>query len=168
TISNPDGQTTFWWYDDGNPLTSSIIALDPGIINSSGMYGMVEYARFKGYSATAFSQRPDFWVGANAPTSFNPGFSFLQYKNEIAAGKPVLLHVQNGTYDHTVIGFGYYEDVTTSPPTQKILLRDTWTATTTAFHSMPWGGTYPNSINPAYPLECYLVTCFTIISAPVP
>ncbi len=168
TISNPDGQTTFWWYDDGNPLTSATIAADPRIINSSGMYGMVEYARFKGYSATAFSQRPDFWVAANAPTSINPGFSFLNYKNEISAGRPVLLHVQNGTYDHTVLAFGYYEDVTTTPPTREMLLRDTWTATTTAFHSMPWGGTYPNSIDPSYPLECYLITCFTITSAPVP
>ena len=167
TISNPDGQTSFWWYNDGTPFTDQIIALDPDIINASGMYGMIEYANFRGYAATGFNQRPDTWIAINEPASLNPGFSFLDFKNEILAGRPVLILMANGSYAHTVLGFGYNEDTTSVPPVQEILLRDTWKAATIDFFTMPWGGTYPNPIDPAYPYESILVISFSITTTPI-
>ena len=166
-ISNTDGSTSFWWYDDGAPFTDVSIASNLDIINASGLCGMVEYAQFRGYTASGFNQRPDTWIAINDPTSPNLGFTFLDFKNEILAGRPVLILLANGSYAHTVLAFGYNEDLTVTPPLQQILLRDTWKPATIDFHTMSWGGTYPNPIDPAYPYECTLVISFTITSVPI-
>ena len=57
------------------------------------------------------------------------GFTFAQYKAEIDAGRPVLIHVEG----HTMVGLGYDDTGST------VYLHDTWDYAT---HSMTWGGTY--------------------------
>lgn len=170
TISYFDGQTLFILYYDGTPLDYTFFEANPNLVNASGMYGLIEYAQYRGYTATAFNQYTDVWVSINAPTSTNPGFTFEDFKNEILAGRPVLTGIVYATGSHLTLGFGYYEDLTTTPPTQEILLRDTWSEATSAtgFYSMPWNGTYPNPHVPEEPYEVGMVYCFTLTSAPVP
>jgi hypothetical protein len=60
------------------------------------------------------------------------GFTYNDYKSEIDAGRPVLIHLTG----HTMVGVGYYPDAS-----QKIRVHDTWDYKT---HDMTWGGTYAN------------------------
>jgi hypothetical protein len=57
------------------------------------------------------------------------GFTYDQYKAEIDAGRPVMIHVEG----HTMVGLGYDD------ATNLMYIHDTWDYST---HTMTWGGTY--------------------------
>jgi len=57
------------------------------------------------------------------------GFTFNDFKNEIDAGRPVMIHV----IGHTMVGYGY-DDIGSI-----IYIHDTWNYNE---HTMSWGGSY--------------------------
>ncbi|MDO9262802.1 MAG: BACON domain-containing carbohydrate-binding protein, partial [Desulfosalsimonadaceae bacterium] len=119
--SNSDGSTTFWNYTDGTPLYDYAGA-EPG--RRDGCHGMKLFFESRGYTVT--SNYSQYIYGYNGNTK---GFTFTQYKQEIDAGRPVLIQV-NG---HTMLGYGY-DDLGSV-----VYLRDTWDYNS---HSMIWGGSY--------------------------
>ena len=151
---HPNGSTAFWNYGtSGTILTSAAIrAMDSSYWESSGMYGLVEYAAYTGYTATAFNQ---YILGA--AVNPNVGFTFADYKVEIDAGRPMLVHVKDlhptEPEGHTMFAYGYQG-------TDTVLLYDTWT---TAQLDMTWSGFYGTS---SYgPMRHYSVTGFALLDA---
>lgn len=118
--NNTDGATTFYLNTDGSP-TSTTIAED-------GCYGLKLYFESRGYTVTDYFTQ--FIYGYNGNTL---GFTFNQYKQEIDAGRPVLIHVDG----HTMLGFGYDDNNNT------VYLHDTWDYLD---HTMTWGGTYDGDL----------------------
>ena len=145
-IGNTNGGTTFWYYNDGSPLTAKdIYNKGYDYWNSDGMYGIIEYLAYAGYGyADAFTQLTD----NMAPTN---GFSFEDYMAEIDAGRVVMLHVEG----HSMYGYGYDDNNT-------VLLHDTWAS---GKHLMTWGGSYPYG---ASSLGMWGVTCFAPQPVPEP
>jgi len=126
---NSNGMTTFYNYTDGDPLhwdaVSRLEHKDQPIKDRSGMYGIMEYIRHSGYGVEVlYNQWILGWAGNTK------GFTLEQYKAEIDAGRPVLIHVE----DHTMAGVGYDDDIS-----NLILVYDTWTA---GPHGLTWGGSY--------------------------
>jgi hypothetical protein len=123
SVGNVNGSTTFYYWTNGAPFTDSD-ALDNGVANLDGMYGIGEYLEYAGYdAATLYTQ--------HIYTPSTPlGFTFAQYMAEIDAGRPVIIQVEG----HSMYGYGY--DSSTAPT---VLLHDTWTL---GQHSMTWGGYY--------------------------
>ncbi len=79
-------------------------------------------------------------VYINSPyDSSNQWFSFNDYKEQIDAGRPVLLSVGNGSWGHFVIGFGY----DTTDGKQNYLLWTTWSGW--GIRSWEWPGPETNS-----------------------
>jgi len=145
---NTNGSTNFWYWTDGAPFTEAD-AVAQGLWPSSGMYGIGEYVDYSGYDTSVlFNQilpyvADDIWPG-KLP---NPiGYSLAQYKAEIDAGRPVLIHVEG----HTMYGYGYVDG------TSLINVYDTWTL---GGGQMTWGTTYAGRLH-------YAVTAMTPIPAP--
>jgi len=114
---NTDGSTTFWYYTNGNPYSGNGS-------NNDGMYGLKQFFESQGYTVTGYYNQ--YIYGYNGNTL---GFTFTQYKQQIDAGRPVLIQVQG----HTMLGIGYNETGNI------VYLRDTWDYIS---HQMTWGGTY--------------------------
>jgi len=126
SYGNTNGGTTFYYWSNGAPFTASD-ALNYGVYDSDGMYGIGEYLRYAGYdAATLYTQLID--TGSYGTPL---GFTFAQYTAEIDAGRPVMIQVEG----HSMYGYGY--DSTATAPT--VLLHDTWNL---GEHSMTWGGSY--------------------------
>jgi len=127
--SNPDGSTTFYYYLDGSPLYD-FTGLEPG--NRDGCHGMKLFFESRGYAVT--SNYSQYIYGYNGNTL---GFTFEQYKQEIDAGRPVLIQLleQNTMLGHTMLGYGYNETGSL------VYLHDTWDHDS---HEMIWGGIYPD------------------------
>jgi hypothetical protein len=130
--NNPNGSTTFYNYTNGVALNvGSIEAFGASVYNDSGAYGLYEYLSYRGYGSgnpadyDIFNQ---YRLGYNGTTS---GFTWNNYKTEIDAGRPVLIHVEG----HTMLGMGYND----TGGAQTVYLHDTWT---TGLHTMTWGGSY--------------------------
>jgi len=127
-----NGSTTFWTWNDGHPLyAKDIYGFGPSYYDASGMFGVFEYIQHSGYYGAQNPATCDLLY--NQPIDalqLTYGFTFAQYKAEIDAGRPVLIHVEG----HTMLGLGYDE---AAGPT--VELYDTWS---TGPHSMPWGGSY--------------------------
>ena len=142
-----DGSTTFYYYTNGAPFTYQN-AEAHGVTGDSGMYGMYEYVQYAGYDVTD----PTTDVGVYNQYSDNRGltygFTFEQYKAEIDAGRPVLIHV----VDHTMLGYGYNDTG------NQVTLYDTWTP---GPHYMTWGGSYSG-------LEMVGVTVLELTGGDVP
>ncbi len=119
-LGNKDGSTTFYFYTNG--AIACNYAAPAG--SKDGCRGMREFYESRGYTVT--SNCTQLIYGYNGNTQ---GFTFTQYKQEIDAGRPVLIQVE----DHTMLGYGY--DNTGS----KIYLHDTWDYLN---HTMTWGGSY--------------------------
>jgi len=116
---NSDGSTSFWYFNNGAPTRCA--DLEPGIDND-GCCGLKAFFVSKGYTVVdQYNQRID-------AMGLTYGFTFAQYKAEIDAGRPVLIHVVG----HTMLGFGYNDPST-------VYLHDTWDYSD---HSMTWGGSY--------------------------
>ncbi len=119
-LSNSDGETLFYSYEDGSPCCN--YAAPAG--HKDGCRGLREFYESRGY--TVLANCTQLIYGYNGNTS---GFTFTQYKQEIDAGRPVLIQVE----DQTMLGYGY--DNTGN----LVYLHDTWDYST---HTMTWGGSY--------------------------
>ena len=95
-----------------------------GIHTQDGGYGVKLFYESRGYTVTdMFNQ---YILGYASPTL---GFTYDQYKAEIDAGRPVMIHVEG----HTMVGFGYDD------ATSLMYIHDTWDYSD---HTMTWGGSY--------------------------
>ena len=89
-----------------------------------GLFGLTQFYISRGYTVTDYYTQFIYPYGGNTI-----GFNFTQYKQEINAGRPVLLQLSG----HTILGYGY-DDATFT-----VYLHDTWDY---SMHSMTWGGSY--------------------------
>jgi len=120
---NTDGATTFWNYTDGSPWYWWEME-NYGIDTTDGGYGVKLFYESRGYTVTdMYNQYILGWQGNTQ------GFTYDQYKAEIDAGRPVMIHVAG----HTVVGFGYDD------ATNLMYIHDTWDYLD---HTMTWGGSY--------------------------
>ncbi|MDZ4204699.1 MAG: hypothetical protein U1C46_07755, partial [Bacteroidales bacterium] len=113
-FGNTDGSTWFFYYTNGSPYSGT------GSNNNDGMYGIKLFFESRGYTVTSHYNQ---LIGGT------PGFTFNQFKQEINAGRPVLIQVTG----HTMLGYGYNETGNI------VYLMDTWDY---ASHQMTWGGSY--------------------------
>ncbi len=120
---NPDGATTFYYFaeDNGDPLTASDME-GYGIEDEDGGYGFKLFFESRGYTVIQMYNQ-------NIDDGSNGGFTFTQYKAEIDAGNPIMIHVTG----HTMVGVGY------NTVDNTVYLHDTWDYD---MHSMIWGGSY--------------------------
>jgi hypothetical protein len=117
--SNPDGGTAFQFGSKGCPYTGNDI--------SDGGFGLQLFFESRGYEVERrFNQYIQEYQGYGTR---NEGFTFGQYVEEINAGRPVLIHLD----DHTTVGVGYELSDST------IYIHDTWDYLT---HQLKWGGSY--------------------------
>ena len=114
-----DGGTSFIVDPNGLP-----VSVQAGWGYSDGLYGLTQFYVSRGYAVDRYYTQYLYGYSGNTL-----GFNFTQFKQEINAGRPVLIQLTG----HTMIGFGYDEATTT------IYLHDTWDY---SMHSMTWGGTY--------------------------
>jgi hypothetical protein len=122
TDSNPDGGTSYFSNSSGGRLYDFIPPSSYGTPQTEACHGMRLFAESRGYGVTEnYTQAID--------TLYAGGFSFANYKTEIDAGCPVMIHVSG----HTMVGVGYDDAGST------VYLNDTWD---NAVHSMTWGGAY--------------------------
>ena len=120
-FGNSDGSTTFYYYTDGAPLYD-YTNCEPSC--RDGCHGLKLFGESRGYNVeTNFSQ---YIYGHNGNTQ---GFTFEDFKNEIDAGRPVLIQLAG----HTVLGYGYNDTGSI------VYIHDTWNYSD---HSMTWGGSY--------------------------
>lgn len=121
---NADGATNFFYYANGNQTLAEILEYH-NIHHLDGGYGLKLFYESRGYlSDTMYNQ---YIAGYNGNLL---GFTYEQYKAEIDAGRPVMIHVTG----HTMVGVGYNDLLS-----NLIYINDTWDHGT---HSMPWGGSY--------------------------
>ena len=138
SCGNSNGSTTFYYWTNGAPFTEADAVVN-AVQNTSGMYGIGEYVDYSGYAdpqRVLYNQ----YIDAYGQTF---GFTLAQYKAEIDANRPVLIHIAG----HTMCGVGYDDELTTT-----IYVFDTWSA---GPHSMTWGGLYSGEPH-------YAVTVLTI------
>ena len=136
SVGNGNGFTTFYFYTDGSATPAADI-LGAGLQDFDGMYGVGEYLGYAGYGYnTLYTQLTDndgLGWGGSVPTN---GFNYNQYKAEIDAGRPVMIHV----YEHSMCGIGYDDN-------GNVVLYDTWTpGQPPPVHTMPWGGSYAGRV----------------------
>lgn len=135
---NSDGSTTFFYWPDGSPTTYADLAgasADPyeaskcpaGVGDTYADYdggcGLADFFTSRGYTwTTMYNQYIEEVVSG--------GFTYAQFKAQIDAGRPVLIHVSG----HTMLGYGYSDT-----PSSTIYIHDTWDYSN---HTMTWGGFY--------------------------
>ena len=136
TLCNTDGSTCFYNYTDGSAF-HWYDAVTHSVDHLSGMHGLKTFFESRGYAVSTCYNRyrlgydPD-GAGPNPPVT--QGITFADYKAEIDAGRPVLIHVEG----HTMLGFGYDDTGST------VYLHDTWDYLN---HTMIWGGSYSGMIH---------------------
>ncbi len=118
---NSDGSTSIYnWTSSGKPLTAADME-SLNIHTKDGPYGLKLFFESRGYSVTTLYNQ-------NIDARFSGVFTFAQYKAEIKAGRPVLIHVKG----HTMEGIGWKDP-------NIVYLHDTWDYNV---HEMTWGGSY--------------------------
>ncbi|RZB28778.1 MAG: hypothetical protein AEth_01780 [Candidatus Argoarchaeum ethanivorans] len=139
---NSDGGTTFCYYVSGAPLYD-YSECEPG--KRDGCHGIRLFVESRGYNVhhdgsnhQNYNQCIDPYVAG--------GFTFDDFKAEIDAGRPVIIHVDG----HSMLGYGYDDPIT-------IHIHDTWGHSS---HSMTWGGYYDGR-------QHYGVTVIQLQSLPV-
>jgi len=120
---NVDGGTTFYNFNDGSPLHWYEME-GYGIAAEDGGYGLKLFYESRGYAVTEMYNQ--YIRGYVSPIR---GFTYEQYKAEIDAGRPVMIHVQG----HTMVGVGYDDT------SNLVYLHDTWDY---GVHTMVWGDAY--------------------------
>ncbi len=121
-FGNPDGATTFYTYTEISDRLTCQTLENEGVQND-GTVGRKNYYQSRGYTVTeCFNQRTD--------NSIAGGFSLSQFKQEIDAGRPVMINLQG----HTIVGYGYDGNT--------IYIRDTWSSDPDVRPTMQWGGSY--------------------------
>lgn len=114
--NNSDGSTTFWYYVDGSPTVISN--------ENDGLDGLRLFFESRGYNVSNYYNQ--YIYGHNGNTL---GFTFQNYKQQIDAGRPVIIQIAG----HSMLGTGYNDAGSV------IYLHDTWDYVQ---HQMNWGGTY--------------------------
>jgi len=127
SAANANGSTTFHYYTNGAPF-HDYDALAHGVQDNDGMYGIGEYIEYAGYDTTSLFTQLIYPYNTNTL-----GFSLDDYKTEIDAGRPTLIHVEG----HTMLGYGYDDAI---PDT--IYVYDTWAPNGQNPGSMTWAGAY--------------------------
>ncbi|MGB2820299.1 MAG: C39 family peptidase [Phycisphaerae bacterium] len=127
---NGDGSTTWWYRTDGQKTYPSNI-ITWGNVGNSGMYGMWDYADYRGYGSGNPNTDTNFFNQRTDNMSVN-GFTFAEYKAEIDAGRPVVVHV----YGHSMLGYGYDDGI------DRLYVYDTWKPNGQNPGYFTWGGTY--------------------------
>jgi hypothetical protein len=122
---NYDGGTVFYNYPSGAPLYAATMEAG-GIHVYDGGYGFKLFYESRGYAVTTMYNQYIRGAGSNPSL----GFTYDQYKSEIDAGRPVMIHVQG----HTMVGVGYDDSAS-----NLMYIHDTWDYVT---HTMQWGGSY--------------------------
>lgn len=123
TYYNVDGSTIFFYYSGGSEYEDPIPPASYGLPQTALCHGMRLFAESRGYKVLRnYNQIVDSEVEYG-------GFSFYDYKSEINAKRPVLIHVEG----HTMIGVGYADIGET------VYLHDTWD---NSVHYMSWGKSY--------------------------
>ncbi len=108
-------------YDDTEPETSNPRRRD-------AIHGLKLFFNSRGYAVQEnYNQKIYGFEG------LTDGFTFGNYMDCIAAGRPVFIHVSGSSGGHTMLGVGY------DSATQTVYLHDTWNHD---LHSMTWGGSY--------------------------
>lgn len=117
--NNEDGSSSFWYYLSGER--------NFGTINTNDcVLGLRNFFEARGYKVvTSFTQ---YISGLSGNTL---GFTFNNLKEQIDAGRPVLLFITG----HIMLGIGYNDS------SRLIYLYDTWDY---KLHEMPWAGKYDN------------------------
>jgi len=121
---NSDGSTTFWNYTNGAPYYWNQMEA-AGHHTTDGGYGHKLFYESRGYTVTNMYNQYIQGQGSNPAL----GFTYAQYKAEIDAGRPVMIHVTG----HTMVGLGYDDSANV------IFIHDTWNYNT---YTMTWGGSY--------------------------
>ena len=117
-----DGATTVWMLEDGRTKV-----VDEFGETGDAAFGLKVFFENQGYEvADYFTQ---ITVGNPLWENGNVGFTFLDYKDEIDNGRPVMIHLDG----HIVVGTGY--DNSTYPET--IYFHNTWDYNV---HTMDWNG----------------------------
>ena len=157
SVQSSNGSTWFYAYTNGTRLYvkdadawgATVPASTPTnpSYDYSGMYGMFEYLQYSGYflseSAGTSTRLFNQYIQGYSTTNPTNGFTWQDYKNEIDAGRPVMLHIVDPPLGHAMYGTGYQEPA--GPTGPKIVeLCDTWSIGhgTGTPHTMTWGGTY--------------------------
>ena len=121
--NSSDGSTTFF-YAGGNARLYDYTGGESGSPPlRDGCHGLKLFFQSRGYTVTSNYNQPIYGYGGKAA-----GFTYDNFKAQIDAGRPVLIHLDG----HTMLGYGY------SDPNQ-IAIHDTWD---NADHTMTWGETY--------------------------
>jgi hypothetical protein len=137
---NTDGSTTYYFNSAGGIYSGTEV--------DDGPYGFELFMESRGYNVV--NRYNQTIVGYNGNTA---GFSFDNFKTEIIAGRPVMIHVEG----HTMLGIGYDD------ASQQIYIHNTWDYST---YTMTWGGVYEGmqhlavSVFELEPIEIYIPTNF--------
>jgi len=115
---NSDGSTIYVFYVGGAPFSENSTG------SSDGNYGLRLF--FESRGATVFSYYNQYIYGHEGSAQ---GFTFDQYKQQIDAGRPVILHLAG----HSVLGLGY------DNASQKAYVHNTWDY---GLSELTWGGIY--------------------------
>jgi len=118
---NTDGSTMFWNFNNGAKTHWYDLSGHP--YDYDGGAGLRDFLISRGYTVT------DEYNQYIVEEGLTFGFSFTDYKNQIDAGNPVLIHVEG----HTMLGFGY------NTSGNIVHLHDTWDYSD---HTMTWAGSY--------------------------
>ncbi|OYT12732.1 MAG: hypothetical protein B6I19_08795 [Bacteroidetes bacterium 4572_114] len=119
-LGNNDGSTAFYY----NPSGAKLYDFQAPSGHKDGCAGFRDFLESRGYDMVEnYTQL--------IPNAFGnaSGFTFNNYKTQIDAGRPVMIHVMG----HSMVGLGYNETG------EIIYLHDTWDH---SLHQMTWGGSY--------------------------
>ncbi len=122
---NQDGAALFMFSGDGQPMTASDLEAN-GYNQYDAGYGLKLFFESRNYTITTMYNQyihPD----------KQDGFSYVQYKAEINAGRPVMLHLTG----HIVVGTGYNDT-----NGEEVIFHDSWSHVE---QRMTWGGSYQPS-----------------------
>ncbi len=123
SFDNHDGSTGFWNDPSGAPLHWDQMEAS-GYDTDDGGYGLKLFYESRGYTVSDMYNQ--YILGWDGNTQ---GFTYDQYKAEIDAGRPVMIHVEG----HTMVGLGYDDT------TNLMYIHDTWDYLD---HTMIWGDAY--------------------------
>ena len=131
---NPDGSTRFYYYSSNAALCDYSACESEVPAKRDGAHGLKLFLQSRGYDVGASGNCNQYIYGFN---TLPAGFTWVQFKAEIDAGRPVLIHTEDigpPPQGHTMLAYGYNDG-----PPQTIYLHDTWDYSA---HSMTWGGVY--------------------------
>ena len=126
------GGTNWYYYSGGQKFTPQS-AISNHLQGKDGTYGLYEYVKNAGYSASIFTEET-----SNVTSK---GFTFANFESDINNDRPVLIDmfglVDGVEEGHTVLAYGY------NSSTDTIDIRDTWESGG-EFNdgTMLWGGSY--------------------------